>query len=628
MYAFSGKNGAGKSTFLKAAWIIQKAHFLKELNDPLKVNEFTLELKRYLNSEDSYIKIGICQGQESSDITLSWREKSKKFYGKSYSLEYSNYELVSKIWNTELPSNLILFVDASKSFSEETLKFSEINIEENKKSSLALEIIFNPEYLFSGIYRQLVRDYVHNRLIPNKPDRLFYHQVSSKIFSALIPNVAIKNFSGNHNPGEFVLLGKANEDRHIPLYDVREFSSGEKALLSTLTFLCISKSVNVLIIDEPENHFHESLLLEFINMLYDLCEEGGMLSWLDKTDIPGKAKLKSDWLTAEYENHALNQVFISTHSKSLIYKFFSIGQNFIINRNISVISHQNAENELRKVGLSSTYSKVILVEGEGDSDALEYILRNKNITIKPLNGSSVVIETFKKLAAINRYIQDSEFVFLVDSDNKDGSYFQELREMSPGFYDKTFIRLSKHEFENYLLDSKAFKRVMDKYLDLSGSEDQRIDVNEIHEKLIEIALESFPQVYKKETSLVLQQAIEKHFARLIWGDKRFQWNSVELIQSQLESKVFSEDGLNSLKDDFQARIQQVFDMYRRENRDNEAILSRCDGKQVFGKACGYFSRKVGVDNKKFKQAIIKDAVEREDSEVSTLIKEIIKKFSF
>ncbi|XQW88218.1 hypothetical protein ACOYXV_17930 [Aeromonas veronii] len=144
------------------------------------------------------------------------------------------------------------------------------------------------------------------------------------MFTSLIPNVEIKNFSGNHKPGEFVLLGKANTDKRKPLYDVREFSSGEKALLSTLSFLCISNSVSSIFIDEPENHFHEGLLLEFIALLYKLCDENGIISWFDSQL---DSSIKREWLEKDYKNYKINQVVLSTHSKTLIYKIFSMGVN-------------------------------------------------------------------------------------------------------------------------------------------------------------------------------------------------------------------------------------------------------------------------------------------------------------
>lgn len=269
IFSVSGRNGAGKSTILKSAYLIQKAYF-SELLGQSCWDDFHIEAKRFLNSDLSFIKLTLIDWEEEEEVTLTLSLVNNKT-----TLACDNNEFIKKSWNLSSPENLILYIDASKGFSEETLQFNELNIADNNKIDLALEAVLRPEQLFSGIYRQLVKDHIHGRLIPSKPDRLLYFRVASSMFTSLIPNVELKNFSGKHKSGEFVLLGKANSDKRKPLYDVREFSSGEKALLSTLSFLCISKSVCALFIDEPENHFHENLLLEFISLLYALCQNGG-----------------------------------------------------------------------------------------------------------------------------------------------------------------------------------------------------------------------------------------------------------------------------------------------------------------------------------------------------------------
>ncbi|WP_150141586.1 AAA family ATPase, partial [Candidatus Enterovibrio escicola] len=511
VYSISGRNGAGKSTILKSAYLIQKAYFCKLLGDQFW-EDFKTEANRFLNTSDSYINLSMFEGDEEVTLTLFLDKKKIK-------LDCNNDDFIKRYWNLKSPENLILYIDASKGFSEETLQFNELNIADNSKIDLAIEAVLRPEQLFSGIYRQLVKDHVHGRLIPSKPDRLLYFRVASRMFTSLIPNVELKNFSGKHKEGEFVLLGKANIDRRKPLYDVREFSSGEKALLSTLSFLCISKSVCALFIDEPENHFHENLLLEFISLLYALCENGGLLGWANNENKSGGGlNLKEEWLEKEYKDHQLNQVILSTHSKTLIYKIFTMGKNFIVSDKVKEINYDDAENDLRELGLSTIHSKVLLVEGTGDHESLEYILKGKNINIRPLGGSKEVIETFKKLAAIKEHIRDMQFVFLVDSDNKPDEYFDKIRDSDVNFYDQSFIKLSKHEFENYLLDEELFCEVVNNYINYSGEEDKQVSTQDIKLKFKEFADSSLPQVYKKETSLVLNHKIESFFANKLWGN--------------------------------------------------------------------------------------------------------------
>ena len=91
-------------------------------------------------------------------------------------------------------------MDASKGFSEVTLSYADLNIARNNRAHVAMQAILRPEDLFSGIYQQLVRDYVHSRLVPSKPDRLLYLQVAKAMFAKLLPGVQVSNFSGKHHP--------------------------------------------------------------------------------------------------------------------------------------------------------------------------------------------------------------------------------------------------------------------------------------------------------------------------------------------------------------------------------------------------------------------------------------------
>lgn len=617
LFSVSGRNGAGKSTFLKGAALAQKGYFCKSIDDKVENDRFQYEALRFLNEDGAYVKLVL---SEDVDIEVVLRREDNECH-----VDCSNEEVLSKYWNIFSPENLILFVDASKGFSEETLKFDEINISNNSKSHLALEAVLRPESLFSGVYKQFVRDHIHERVIPNKPNRLLYFNVASKMFSKLIPTVELKNFSGKHTPGEFVLLGRANKNKRVPLYDVREFSSGEKALLSTLAFLCISKSVCTLIIDEPENHFHESLLLEFVSVLSSLCEHGGINEWVKKEGGGPGRSLKQEWVEQVYREHDLNQVIVSTHSKSLIYKTFTLGKNYILTDDIYPLDYGDAEDELRRIGLSSVYNKVLLVEGDGDHEALEHLVKNKNVSIKSLKGSKEVIEAFKKIVDIKEYVKDVEFVFLVDCDNKPQNFFEKIRGIDEEYYDKSFIVLDRHEFENYMLDPLVIKLVVDKYLSLSGREGEGFTEEEVEDKIIYFAKESLPAVYKKELSLSFQQFIDRHFSNLLWGDKSFEWSDFGQVGRQINEKVVSEKSMDDLQRGLKGCANDVFSVY--ENASNQVLIRRCDGKQVVGRSFSFFSKACGAHSKHFKDAVYKTAFDTRESSVYYLAKDILSRFS-
>lgn len=350
------------------------------------------------------------------------------------------------------------------------------------------------------------------------------------------------------------------------------------------------------------------------------------LGWTAKENEAGNSlNLKEEWLEKEYKGHRLNQVVLSTHSKTLIYKIFTMGKNFIVTNEVKEINYEDAENELREIGLSTIHSKVLLVEGTGDHDSLEYILRGESINIKPLGGSKEVVETFKKIASLRSHIREMKFVFLVDSDNKPQEYFDKIRALDEDFYDKSFIRLSKHEFENYLLDEYVFETVIDKYFEISGEEVRNVTAEDIKVKFKELAIISLPQVYKKETSLALNHKVESFFSQKLWGNSAFSWNSKANVLDQIDNQVLDDASVQSLAEELRTAVATVFELY--EEEDEDILLNRCDGKQVFGKASAYYAKYTGVDNKVFKKAIYQKAVRMDGSQLSILVKHILRSFS-
>lgn len=633
--AFSGVNGAGKSTLLKMIWLVQKAHYQKQSVGNGEWELIQQELARFMSRKDSFFTLHFDFDSNAHSMTL----RRLLVHG-DVTLEYSDEPLANQMWNAASPKNLILFVDASKGFSEDTLLFNEIDIAGNDPTSLAFTAINNPSELFVGIYRQLVKDWAHARLIPGKPDRLFYFQVASRLFNKLIPKVMVSNFSGSHTPKEFVLLGKTVSESNAHSYDVREFSSGEKALLSTLTFLCISKSVSVFLIDEPENHFHESLLLQFVALLRDLCEPDGFVDVVQKIPGPKRAKSKKggaadadkgeeltskgrlldpSQLKAVYGGAALSQVILSTHSKSLIYNVFSHGQNILVEKQLLPMEYGNAEGVLREIGLSTTYNKVLLVEGEGDSEALDNLFLDENIKIKQLNGSNAVIDSFKRLASLDKYLLDSKFVFLVDSDNKPAGYFEKIEKINPDFFKRTFIKLPVHEFENLLLEPKIFAKIISSYAEVIGKDAKKFTLKYIEGIIESKAKESLPQVYKKELSLFFMQSVERHFSELIWGDKKFKWDSAPTIESQINAILTSKQA-ETLNSELVNETKDVFDRYIK--MDTRELIKRCDGKQTLGLVCHHLSTEAGISASDLRRGLYKHAREDATSEVSKIVSDI------
>ncbi|MBX2831618.1 MAG: AAA family ATPase [Rhodospirillales bacterium] len=507
------------------------------------------------------------------------------------------------------------------------MTFSDVSIDSNSISDLYYYVIMKPERLFSGIYRQLVTDYVHDRLIPSKPDRLLYLKVVSEIFSQLNPNVAIKNFSGKHKTGEFVLLGANVQGRRKPLFDVREFSSGEKALLSTIGFLCIARSVSALIIDEPENHFHEGLLLQLVEVLSALCDQGGLLGWIEKAYEKNQFQdVKRDWLQKEYQNHKLNQVILSTHSKSLIYKTFSLGRNYVVEGGVRSLVSEGAEKELRKIGLSAVNNQVLLVEGSGDIEALEYFFKGRNVAIKDLGGAEGVIDTFKRVSRVKGDFKEATFVFVVDSDNKLDEFFEKIRKVDPDYYDSVFLKMKRHEIENYLIDPNVISEVLKRLAEGLGVSDvEGVEVGDVEEKALFFAKESMPIVYRKEITSTFRYKINDYFSEKIWSKRsKLDWSNIEVVKNLLSEDAFFLANVEELFQELQMLAEDI--IKENESVSSGRLLEICDGKIVFNQLTAAYGKLLGVNAEHIKRLIYKRAFADSDSALYSLAKDISEKF--
>ena len=97
------------------------------------------------------------------------------------------------------------------------------------------------------------------------------------------------------------------------------------------------------------------------------------------------------------------------------------------------------------------------------------------------------------------------------------------------------------------------------------------------------------------------------------------------IRNQLSSDALSLDSVDELKNNALDVAKTVFEIY--ESATDDALIDRCDGKQVLGKVCSYYSNLLGVNNKTFKKAVYKEAFSDDQSLVFELSTDIFSRFS-
>lgn len=623
----SGKNGSGKTTVFKSILLCQKIFFAKQLENNAQINNsIKSELSKYFTAKDSSIEITflyesdtptyakfkiICDSYENSSI--------------NYSIEISakDADKILESWNLNNPLNIIVYIDSDKHFFEEDIKHSNISVSTSGKSNLIIDSVLNPEKIVSNIYQRIINDYLIERLVPSKPRQDLYFIPTKILLKELLPNINLSNFSGKHFNNQFVLLGRANPRGKE--YDIRNFSSGEKSIFYILLFINYVDKVGLLIIDEPENHFHEELLVKFIKVLSDITLTDNYGKYIVDTAKKNSIKLERterDILNT-YGRHYLSQMFLLTHSKNVIYNNFSNNTNFYIENELKQITYDEHESTLRKLGLSSVYSKVLFVEGTDDNEFIEKFLNDYNIKVQPLKGSGQVIETFKKIANVKDYVRQSHFCFLIDRDTRNQDDINKIRELNEKYFDDSFIVLDRHEFENYLLEEDIFAKVYNKHAAIFA-ELETANVDNIRKILLEQALKQRPILLRKSIKILNEQSLNSFNKDFIKKDI-----PVDSLQEYEDfyDKKFSTIDLNFLLKQMYIENYKVCVNKYSESSYRKDWKQVCDGKTVLSLTCSIMAKKLHITKDRLKSDLKQVILNHPEFEVNKVIAQIIRKFS-
>ncbi|WP_187395153.1 AAA family ATPase [Pigmentiphaga aceris] len=347
-------------------------------------------------------------------------------------------------WDISDPQSIIVFLDAGKAFSDFGVSFENVALRSRaqKAKEFILECIFNPDEALQSIYKKTVLDHVQYRLDPSR--KYEYFKNANEAVRIISRNIEVKNISATKKDGQLVMLGRTSSES--AMFDVKDFSAGERSLYLTLLFLFYLPNIGILIIDEPENHLHESLLVSFYSFLREVMGAGGVSNWL-----ASKQGVKH----AEHRSSAIDQIFLITHSKPLIYQNISFGECLVFSDGeLKPIYSSGIERELRFAGITTVFSRVLFVEGKGDVEILADVLAAHRIEVVPLSSCKEVIDYFRKIANIKGSLHASSYCFAIDKDNRSAQDLAEIRSYDPEFYDDSFVVLERHEMENYLIDKK------------------------------------------------------------------------------------------------------------------------------------------------------------------------------
>lgn len=628
----SGVNGSGKSTLFKSIILAQRVFF--ERQRPVEENDklINVELSNFFTSKSSSITIEfeMVEDSESSlaQFSVVCVELNKDSADYKIIANEEDIKSIEKYWSIKNPKKLIVYIESNKRITEADYSHENIALQASTGNELALEYIQKPENIFESIYERLIKDYIRERLIPNKP-RKDLPFVAAKVFTHhLLPYLRVRNFTGTVKENQFILQVKSSGSGDTrngsgSMYDARGLSSGEKALFYVFYFICSIPNIGMLVIDEPENNLHENLLNDFVRLLDQICQKpdfGKLILEIAKQNEESLGMAVPNQLKSSYKNQDLSQVYLLTHSKNLIYNNFSIGNNYVMDGGLNPIEYDNCEEVFRSIGLSRIHSKILFVEGKTDNQLLETILSLHNIKVKPLGGSAEVIKTYEKLSNVYAELRDVDFCFLIDRDTRDSKDLLSLKAANEMRFEKHFIVLEKHEFENYFLEAKIYNQLYTQHTTLFP-------------QLTAPSLESLKNNIKEIADQHKHLVIKKHLQNLnqkSFGELKAATSSKDLpINSEGDYAKYIEAALReesivkvktTLKENYKVAESYVLDWEK--NWD-----SLCDGKVVFSSYISTLVKSFGVTHKRLVKEVIQIALNNPEYSAYSVVKDILKRFS-
>ncbi|MEQ7802140.1 AAA family ATPase [Pedobacter sp. ASV1-7] len=625
----SGKNGSGKSTIFKCIVLCQKAFFAMQIPDnKLILNSLKNELAKFFTTKNSFIQLSFSIDVEGESMPLIalFKVSCLKFSQSTVDWEIvvsdADKVAICKYWNLNAPKDIIVYIDSNKNFIETDISYDNISITEQIDfSNLLLNTIINPDKIFQNIYTSLIKVYLRERLVPARPRKDLYFIIAKIQLKELLPQIQLSNFSGNQFVNQFVLLGKSSSGRNTSFYDIRNFSSGEKVLFYLLLFINYVQEIGMLVIDEPENHFHEDLLMRFIKMLNDITNTNDYNEYIVKLATKNRILLPKE-TKAVYKNYNLSQIVLLTHSKNLIYNNLHNESNYYIDNSFKKIGYDDSEKILREIGISSMYSKVLFVEGSTDTDFFDIFFNEYNIKVHPLNGCAQVIDTYKKIMNIKQFLHDSHFCFLIDRDTRTDQEIEKLRSENTTFFDDHFIILDRHEFESYFLDEQIFSDLIIQHEALYPSLIP-LRSEDIESKIFDLVSETREQVFKKHLNKLNGNSIGE--LNNIFRKKSVPVNS-PMDYAGFLNETFDENDVSAiLRRKFESNYNLCEVIYSDQNwRLKWKTL--CDGKTGLSKVTDYFKSHLQITFQRLKIELKGVVVKNRSYEINEIINQIIEKF--
>jgi predicted ATPase len=626
----SGINGSGKSTLFKALTSAQRAFFSLQTTRQDATARVTSDLLGLFNEKGAFIAVTLSIQSESTTKERSFKlvcnERTAETISWKIESAEEDHAAIQFHWDINNPQGIIVYVDSARFISEADFSSREVSMSKSKSiDDLVTDYIFSPEQLFESTYARIISDYARQRISPSNHRWDMPHVAAKILLRSLLKYIFISNFTTQARDGQFVLQAKRNMINKAGLYDVRSFSSGEKTLFYILHFICYVKNISLLVIDEPENNLHENMLAQFVSLLENITTTKDfpklLLKLAKENNIkPGKNAPKD--FNKLYKSHQLNQVFLLTHSRSLIYNVFNVGSNYYVENGLKSLEFDEAEQVMRSIGLSKIYDRVLFVEGETDVAFIEAIVAPHNVKVKALGGCTQVISAYRSYLRLKSHVRETQFCFMIDRDTRNEDSIGELRNEDPDSFDRHFVVLDRHELENYFLDPALFQEVFTRVRALIDQfPADPPDELEVEARMRAIADESRPQVLLKTVhhlnsrslGSVLDDLTSKNLPLTNHID--YQARIMEVLSGIPTSAAASE-----LKANYRKACMEL-------SQWDTRWKSLCDGKRTLRLYIAEVAGQLGTNKETIERVLTKAAMESNTADAHVVIVDLVSRLT-
>lgn len=335
------------------------------------------------------------------------------------------------------------------------------------------------------------------------------------------------------------------EEKGIP-YSATEMSDGERSVLYFAAQILCMPSNKILIVDEPELHFHPSIM----NRLWSALE-----------------RCREDCLFI-YITHDLQFASMHNHAEKIWIKEYD-GQNWKLQK----IESENLPEELLLEILGSR-KNVIFVEGESNSyDTQLYTELYPNYLIVPCGGCSQVISRTKAFRN-NPELHDCEVYGIIDRDFRSEHEIKKYK--SKGIY-----TINVAEVENLFLVEELIKLMAEQF-------GENVDT-------------AFHNVKQFVIDVRFSNQINGQICESVVAEIKYRLSSAEISKTDeakakesLESVLSSID-YDQIKSEQEQKFQQVL------NSGNYKEVLKVYNKKDLSKSIGHF---LGIDNKYYCSKVI------------------------